>query len=362
MVESGITLSHTMAPPLAAGLLQLNGLAGLRGWQWLFLLEGLPSIALAVAMWRLLPASPRQATMLTDQERAYLVAKMKAAKHNALKGPKQSDDGENSAGVVGNGVGSSEIRPIGHSSSSSRHNRLALSTSGGGAGAGGGDSDLDLQDAQGWSISDDSDEEDGEGAAGGGHDSGDEGDEDNDSGTETSALLHHPTLDRGSGSVSGLAGGRSVAAATGLAERTLHGVATGPSNSKASGSAGGLAATGKGGMPVVSSAADMAAVVTGVATTGWAARRRGSANGAAVAASSRSAARTARSISRRHAGRSGGGGGWCGLGGLLTPEIRTALSAAVRNKYVWYMGTTKMIRDVAGKHVFVIAFARLPRL
>jgi hypothetical protein len=30
--------------PIAATLLSLNGMFGLRGWQWLFLLEGLPTI------------------------------------------------------------------------------------------------------------------------------------------------------------------------------------------------------------------------------------------------------------------------------------------------------------------------------
>ena len=31
--------------PIAAALLSLNGVLGLRGWKWLFLLEGLPTIA-----------------------------------------------------------------------------------------------------------------------------------------------------------------------------------------------------------------------------------------------------------------------------------------------------------------------------
>ncbi|GFH24532.1 uncharacterized protein HaLaN_22344 [Haematococcus lacustris] len=71
VIESGITLSHTIAGPLAASILALDGLGGLQGWQWLFFLEGLPSVLLALAMWRLLPNSPAQVclklalTMLT---------------------------------------------------------------------------------------------------------------------------------------------------------------------------------------------------------------------------------------------------------------------------------------------------------
>lgn len=36
--------------PLAAGLLSLQGAAGLAGWQWLFIIEAVPTIMLGVAM------------------------------------------------------------------------------------------------------------------------------------------------------------------------------------------------------------------------------------------------------------------------------------------------------------------------
>jgi ACS family tartrate transporter-like MFS transporter len=39
-----------VAAPVAAGLLLLDGVAGLRGWQWLFLLEGLPALLLGCAL------------------------------------------------------------------------------------------------------------------------------------------------------------------------------------------------------------------------------------------------------------------------------------------------------------------------
>lgn len=43
-----IPLSAALGSPLSTSLLYLDGILGLRGWQWLFLLEGIPSILLGV--------------------------------------------------------------------------------------------------------------------------------------------------------------------------------------------------------------------------------------------------------------------------------------------------------------------------
>lgn len=40
VIETGITVSQVVAAPIAAGLLLLDGKLGLRGWQWLFMIEG----------------------------------------------------------------------------------------------------------------------------------------------------------------------------------------------------------------------------------------------------------------------------------------------------------------------------------
>jgi len=57
---------------LSGWLLGLNGLAGLRGWQWLFLAEGLPAVLIGLAILRLLPNSPAEANFLAEPERAWL--------------------------------------------------------------------------------------------------------------------------------------------------------------------------------------------------------------------------------------------------------------------------------------------------
>jgi ACS family tartrate transporter-like MFS transporter len=58
---------------LSGWLLGLDGLAGLRGWQWLFLLEGVPSTLLGLAMLWLLPDGPATSHWLADDERTWLV-------------------------------------------------------------------------------------------------------------------------------------------------------------------------------------------------------------------------------------------------------------------------------------------------
>lgn len=50
----------------------LDGSAGLAGWQWMFLLEGLPCVALALVIWKVLPDGPGDARWLTPDERALL--------------------------------------------------------------------------------------------------------------------------------------------------------------------------------------------------------------------------------------------------------------------------------------------------
>ena len=59
--------------PLGGLLLKLNGWHGLAGWQWLFLLEGLPSALMAFVVLRVLPNSPQNASWLTPNEKAWLV-------------------------------------------------------------------------------------------------------------------------------------------------------------------------------------------------------------------------------------------------------------------------------------------------
>jgi ACS family tartrate transporter-like MFS transporter len=66
------TLAGVVGAPLAALILQFNGFLGLKGWQWLFLLEGIPTIVLGIATWFFLDDRIEDARWLSADEKAEL--------------------------------------------------------------------------------------------------------------------------------------------------------------------------------------------------------------------------------------------------------------------------------------------------
>lgn len=72
-----IPLSGTLGGPLGGWLLNLNGHGGLAGWQWLFLIEGVPSIVLGFVVLRFLTERPEDARWLSDEQRAWLVERLR---------------------------------------------------------------------------------------------------------------------------------------------------------------------------------------------------------------------------------------------------------------------------------------------
>ncbi len=57
-----------------------DGLLGLRGWQWLFLLEGISTIALGVWVWLTLAPAPLEAKFLSPSERDWVHQRVKSHK------------------------------------------------------------------------------------------------------------------------------------------------------------------------------------------------------------------------------------------------------------------------------------------
>jgi ACS family tartrate transporter-like MFS transporter len=85
-------LTSTVTGALAGWLLGLNGRLGLTGWQWLFLLEGIPPILFSLVILRALPDGPAHASWLTQGEKAWLVRQLETDNSRAHLG--------NEAGVL----------------------------------------------------------------------------------------------------------------------------------------------------------------------------------------------------------------------------------------------------------------------
>ena len=72
----GMALAGSIGNPLSGWLLGFNGYLGLRGWQWVFLVEGLLSVLLGLAVLALLTDRPENARWLSGEQRSWLVARL----------------------------------------------------------------------------------------------------------------------------------------------------------------------------------------------------------------------------------------------------------------------------------------------
>ncbi|MBV9861543.1 MAG: MFS transporter [Alphaproteobacteria bacterium] len=69
-----IPVSSLVGGPVSGLLLQMNGVLGLSGWQWMFIVEGLPASLVGVAVLAMLRDRPSEAHWLTAPERQALIA------------------------------------------------------------------------------------------------------------------------------------------------------------------------------------------------------------------------------------------------------------------------------------------------
>ncbi len=90
---SASAVAGIIGGPLA-GLIMNNmgGMAGLANWQWLFLLEGIPSVLIGIAAIYLLADKPEQANWLDAHEKKLIQAELEADHRNA--GPRQHSFGD----------------------------------------------------------------------------------------------------------------------------------------------------------------------------------------------------------------------------------------------------------------------------
>ncbi len=69
-------ISTALGSPISASLLQLNGLMGLKGWQWMFVLEAFPAVIMSLVTYFYMTDRPAKANWMPDDEKAWLVKTM----------------------------------------------------------------------------------------------------------------------------------------------------------------------------------------------------------------------------------------------------------------------------------------------
>src|SRR5689334_803961 len=73
---TAVVVAGIIGGPISGALLKLDGIGGLAGWQWLFVVEGLPAVVLGVLVLWLLPEQPSDARWLTAEEQRALTARL----------------------------------------------------------------------------------------------------------------------------------------------------------------------------------------------------------------------------------------------------------------------------------------------
>ncbi len=80
-----IPMANIVGAPLSTTILGMDGLAGLHGWQWMFILEGLPATLLAFLSLKLLPDRPAKASWLSAGEKQRIERILAAESHAEQK-------------------------------------------------------------------------------------------------------------------------------------------------------------------------------------------------------------------------------------------------------------------------------------
>jgi MFS family permease len=86
MITCSIAFSGALGAPVSGVILdRMHGVSGLSGWQWMFLIEALPSLLLGVIVWLALVDRPSEARWLTSAERGAITAELarEEAKHSS---------------------------------------------------------------------------------------------------------------------------------------------------------------------------------------------------------------------------------------------------------------------------------------
>jgi ACS family tartrate transporter-like MFS transporter len=76
LFATGTVVAGIVGSPLSGAILELHGLKGLEGWQWLFLLEGIPAVIMGLVVILVLPDRPQKARWLTSAEKDWIKSRL----------------------------------------------------------------------------------------------------------------------------------------------------------------------------------------------------------------------------------------------------------------------------------------------
>jgi ACS family tartrate transporter-like MFS transporter len=82
MFTVAIPVSSFLGSPISVALLEMDGLLGIRGWQWMFILEAVPAILLGLACLFILTDQPSEAQWLDSDQRSWLLGRL----HSEVRG------------------------------------------------------------------------------------------------------------------------------------------------------------------------------------------------------------------------------------------------------------------------------------
>jgi ACS family tartrate transporter-like MFS transporter len=76
LFATGTVIAGIVGSPLSGAILELHGFGGLEGWQWLFLLEGIPAVILGLVVILILPDRPQNARWLSHPEKVWIQSQL----------------------------------------------------------------------------------------------------------------------------------------------------------------------------------------------------------------------------------------------------------------------------------------------
>lgn len=93
LFATGAVIAGIVGSPLSGSILELHGKGGFQGWQWLFLIEGIPAVLLGIVVLFILPDRPQQAKWLSEAEKKWIQSRIneETAKSFSKANQRQTD-------------------------------------------------------------------------------------------------------------------------------------------------------------------------------------------------------------------------------------------------------------------------------